>query len=101
MDVVYSFEKPNNAGPVICFNPYMETMVSPFPPYQPKMSGIPSNCMSRHANAALPNGDASDIANGPIDPKNAEDFTRFFKGRVRTDFLWGLPDAVPAPKGAK
>jgi hypothetical protein len=100
MDVGYSFMKSDNTGPVICFNPYMETMFGAFPPYQPKLSGIQSNCMSCHRTAAWPKDEKSKsyIANGVIDPSKAEDFDRYFKDKARTDFLWGLPDAIPAPK---
>jgi hypothetical protein len=95
--VGYSFmTDPHNTYSLTltCYNPYLEAGFDNGVFARPGQLGIESNCMSCHRAAAWgPN--ANYVANGVIDPGDAQ----FFTGNTKTDFLWGLADTFPPPPG--
>lgn len=95
MDTTLSGRTPaeNDAGPKICFNPYLETGIT---------NGAISNCLQCHDKAAYgpkPAIDPYDLGILGRDGKTlasgqAYDDSTYFRNRVRTDFIWTIADAL-------
>jgi mono/diheme cytochrome c family protein len=111
MSVAYSMKNPpqpntggkNDGNSVYAYNPWLEAGFGPgdLPASQPGKDngkqvannvGVQTNCMSCHAQAAY-SPTISDLesvlytGDQYIDVKGPQ-----FKGKLRTDFLWSIPD---------
>jgi hypothetical protein len=98
MDTTLSATTPKetDAGPKICFNPYLELRL--------RNGGI-SNCLQCHSKAAyVPTSAKADMADGYNEGILARDGLKlasegypdasYFSGRVSTDFLWTISKAL-------
>jgi len=104
MCTAYSMVTPRRAdgGPAVCFDPFLETDLGPTKPFTfngktypaDPMAGTESNCMSCHARAATPA-----LQSGPVPSANYGRISNqgylsptsdYYKGLLRTDFLWSV-----------
>lgn len=95
MDVAYDLNLPaeKDGGPKAAFNPWLEAR---FADGGHGGGGVVSNCMNCHNRASWPNREQCPIPNQCFLPvyRGNPDFEdpAFAPGRLRTDFLWSIPD---------
>jgi len=86
MNVSYDLNLPKQADgtPHVAFNPWLEARF----PDAGHGGGVVSNCMNCHNRASYPDMSFLPVYRGNPDPQDQA----FNAGRLRTDFLWSVPD---------
>jgi hypothetical protein len=88
MNASYDLQGPleSDGSPHVTFNPWLE---APFPDGG-HGGGVVSNCMNCHNRASYPAIPFLPIYRGDADPQDPA----FASGRLRTDYLWSIPDCT-------
>jgi hypothetical protein len=86
MNVSYDLNLPveSDGSPHVAFNPWREARFA----NGGHGGGVVSNCMNCHNRASYPHISFLPVYRGDPDPKDKA----FQPGRLRTDFLWSIPD---------
>ncbi len=104
MCTAYSMVTPRRpgGGPAVCFNPFLETDLGPTSPFEldgktfpaDPLAGTRSNCQNCHAKAATPAFLKGQVHSANYGRVFNEGFispsSDYYKGLVRTDFLWSV-----------